>query len=114
MTTDTRTPDLRSDTTAKKDIQKLQRAIVDGLEDVKAQDIQVFNTEHLSALFERVIDGDRVELVDFGTGDDPYKSMWMEELRVRYRLECLRPVPGNWVRLIKAKLRQLASRSRSG
>ncbi|MFT4267796.1 MAG: ribosome silencing factor [Xenophilus sp.] len=40
---------------AKKDIQKLQRAIVDGLEDVKAQDIQVFNTEHLSPLFERVI-----------------------------------------------------------
>lgn len=39
----------------KKDIQKLQRAIVDGLEDVKAQDIQVFNTEHLSPLFERVI-----------------------------------------------------------
>jgi ribosome-associated protein len=40
---------------AKKDTQRLQRAIVDGLEDVKAQDIQVFNTEHLSPLFERVI-----------------------------------------------------------
>ena len=40
---------------ARKDTQKLQRAIVDGLEDVKAQDIQVFNTEHLSPLFERVI-----------------------------------------------------------
>ena len=39
----------------KKDIQKLQRAIVDGLEDVKAQDVVVFDTEHLSALFERVI-----------------------------------------------------------
>lgn len=37
------------------DIRKLQRAIVDGLEDVKAQDIVVFNTEHLSSLFERVI-----------------------------------------------------------
>lgn len=37
------------------DIRKLQRAIVDGLEDVKAQDIVVFNTEHLSPLFERVI-----------------------------------------------------------
>ena len=42
-------------TAAKKDTQKLQRAIVDGLEDVKAQDIVVFDTEHLSALFERVI-----------------------------------------------------------
>jgi ribosome-associated protein len=39
----------------KKDIQKLQRAIVDGLEDVKAQDIQVFDTEHITSLFELVI-----------------------------------------------------------
>ena len=45
----------KSDSAAKKDVTKLQRAIVDGLEDVKAQDIQVFNTEHLSPLFERVI-----------------------------------------------------------
>ena len=37
------------------DIRKLQRAIVDGLEDVKAQQIVIFNTEHLSPLFERVI-----------------------------------------------------------
>ncbi len=44
-----------SESVAKKDTQKLQRCIVDGLEDVKAQDIQVFNTEHLSPLFERVI-----------------------------------------------------------
>jgi hypothetical protein len=29
-----------SETAAKKDVQKLQRAIVDGLEDVKAQDIR--------------------------------------------------------------------------
>jgi ribosome-associated protein len=46
---------MTSETIAKKDIQKLQRAIVDGLEDVKAQDIVVFNTEKLSPLFERVI-----------------------------------------------------------
>jgi ribosome-associated protein len=39
----------------KKDTQRLQRAIVDGLEDVKGHDIAVFNTEHLSPLFERVI-----------------------------------------------------------
>jgi ribosome-associated protein len=37
------------------DIRKLQRAIVDGLEDVKAQGIQVYDTEHLSPLFERVV-----------------------------------------------------------
>ena len=50
MTTPTRT-----EASAKKDVTKLQRAIIDGLEDVKAQDIQVFDTEHLSPLFERVI-----------------------------------------------------------
>ncbi|MFN5166449.1 MAG: ribosome silencing factor [Pseudomonadota bacterium] len=37
------------------DIRKLQRAIVDGLEDVKAQNIVVFDTEAMSPLFERVI-----------------------------------------------------------
>ncbi len=46
---------MTQDTAAKKDIQRLQRAIIDGLEDVKGQDIVVFNTEHLSPLFERVI-----------------------------------------------------------
>jgi ribosome-associated protein len=46
---------MTTEAAAKKDIQKLQRAIIDGLEDVKAQDIQVFDTEHLSPLFERVI-----------------------------------------------------------
>ncbi|MEN5182056.1 ribosome silencing factor [Comamonas odontotermitis] len=45
----------KSESSAKKSVQLLQRAVVDGLEDVKAQDIQVFNTEHLSPLFERVI-----------------------------------------------------------
>ena len=53
---------------AKKDISKLQRAIVDGLEDVKAQDIQVFDTEHLSALFERVV-------VASGTSNRQTKSL---------------------------------------
>lgn len=37
------------------DLRKLQRVIVDALEDVKAQDIKVFNTAHLSDMFERVV-----------------------------------------------------------
>jgi ribosome-associated protein len=44
-----------TETAAKKDVQKLQRTVVDALEDVKAQDLVVFDTEHLSSLFERVI-----------------------------------------------------------
>lgn len=37
------------------DVKKLQRTIVDALEDVKAQDIQVFNTAEMTSLFDRVI-----------------------------------------------------------
>jgi ribosome-associated protein len=37
------------------DIRKQQRAVVDALEDVKAQDIQVYNTEALTSLFDRVV-----------------------------------------------------------
>ena len=50
-----------------------------------------------AALFERVIETDGVELIDFGTGDDPYKQDWMEDVRPRYRLEALRPgSPRTW------------------
>ena len=37
------------------DIRKLQRTIIDALEDVKAQDIRVYNTSKLSELFDRVV-----------------------------------------------------------
>ena len=37
------------------DIRKLQRVIVDALEDVKAQDIKVYNTSAQSDLFDRVV-----------------------------------------------------------
>ena len=39
----------------KRNVNALQKAIVTGLENVKAQDIQVFDTEHITSLFERVI-----------------------------------------------------------
>lgn len=37
------------------DIRKLQRLVVDALEDVKGQDILVFNTTELTSLFDRVV-----------------------------------------------------------
>ena len=37
------------------DLQKLQRVVVDALEDVKAHDIKVYNTIGLSDMFDRVI-----------------------------------------------------------
>lgn len=36
------------------DIKKLQSLVVDALEDVKAQDIRVFDTVHLTSLFDRI------------------------------------------------------------
>ncbi len=36
-------------------IQKLQRLVIDALEDVKAQDIKVFNTTEITTMFDRVV-----------------------------------------------------------
>jgi hypothetical protein len=59
-----------------------------------------------AALLRHVIDVDRVELVDFGTGDDGYKRDWMDQARPRYRLQCWRRSdPRNWPAIAKASLR---------
>lgn len=36
------------------DIKKLQTLVIDALEDIKAQDIKVFDTTHLTSLFDRI------------------------------------------------------------
>ena len=66
-----------------------------------------------AALFRHVIDTDKVDLVDYGTGDDAYKKDWMEEVRPRYRLDMFRPnSPKNWVMLAKTGLQRLAGHSK--
>ena len=68
-----------------------------------------------AALFEHVIDRDGVELVDFGTGNDPYKRDWMEIDRPRYRLDCLDPrAPAAWPALAKRLARRVAHRNPRG
>jgi hypothetical protein len=68
-----------------------------------------------AALMERVIDGDGVTQVDFGTGDDPYKRDWMDGERTRYRLQCWRKDdPRNWPAIARRKLRALVSRQPRG
>jgi ribosome-associated protein len=37
------------------DIKKLQSLVIDALEDVKAQDIRLFDTMHLTSLFDRIV-----------------------------------------------------------
>lgn len=66
------------------------------------------------ALFAQAIDVDRVDLIDFGTGNDAYKQDWMEDVRPRYQLEALRlSAPQTWLYLTRrllGRVRRLAPR----
>ena len=66
-----------------------------------------------AALFEYVIDKDKVELIDFGTGNDAYKADWMEQVRPRFRIDCLDPKQAKaWPALAKRLVRRLAPSAR--
>jgi hypothetical protein len=43
------------------------------------------------AMFRHVIEKDRVRLIDYGLGDEPYKAAWMDERRVLSRLFAYNP-----------------------
>ncbi len=65
-----------------------------------------------AALFEHVIDVDRVELVDFGTGDQSYKADWMNAVRPRYRIDCIdMSSPRGWANLARLTLGRLRAPS---
>ena len=67
-----------------------------------------------AALFEAVIDGDRVSHVDFGTGDDPYKRDWMEQQRPRWRMVAMDPRrPSQWGAIARVLAKGLLTRLRS-
>jgi CelD/BcsL family acetyltransferase involved in cellulose biosynthesis len=60
-----------------------------------------------AALFETVIDHDRVSHIDFGTGDDPYKRDWMDQQRPRWRLVAMDPRrPGQWPAILRAVVKR--------
>ncbi len=64
-----------------------------------------------AAMFREALDTDKVELIDYGIGDDAYKRDWMEEVRLRYRLDMFRPgSPRNWIALAKSGLARLAGK----
>jgi hypothetical protein len=68
-----------------------------------------------AALMHHVIARDDVAMVDFGTGDDPYKRDWMEAQRPRYRLDMFRwQAPRNWPALAKIAARSLAASAKRG
>jgi hypothetical protein len=61
-----------------------------------------------AALFQHVIDIDRVDEIDFGTGSDGYKRDWMEAVRPRYRIDLFWPNHvANWPLIARSHLRQM-------
>lgn len=61
-----------------------------------------------AALFQHVIDIDKVNEIDFGTGADGYKRDWMEDMRLRYRIDLFWPNHiANWPLIARAQLRQM-------
>ena len=69
---------MTTDSTAKRNTQRLQRAIVDGLEEVKAQDIKVFNTTELTSLFDQL----RQEVQKSGVTWESYLANLRKEVRM--------------------------------
>lgn len=64
-----------------------------------------------AALFQRAIDHDGVEWIDYGTGNDGYKRDWMERKRTLYNLRAGDPrQPAAWKMLARMVARNLASR----
>ena len=62
-----------------------------------------------SFLMEYVIDTDKVDEIDFLTGNDAYKQDWMSERRERFALSCVRNVKptGNLQQFVKTLRRML-------
>lgn len=61
-----------------------------------------------AAMFARAIDTDRASIIDFGTGDEPYKRDWMETVRPRYTLDCIdASQPRAWIEMARRTARRL-------
>ena len=66
------------------------------------------------AMFRAALDEDRVERIDYGTGDDAYKRDWMDERRILWRLEAFNPMsPAGLAGAARAGLSALVRRARS-
>lgn len=75
-----------------------------------------------AAMFRRALDTDRVRSIDYGTGDDAYKTDWMAERRVLWRLSAFNPktlrgligTAGEWLSGVRTRASALVARRRSG
>lgn len=65
-----------------------------------------------AALFQHVIDIDKVAEIDFGTGSDLYKREWMEDMRPRFRIDLLWPNHiANWPMIARHHLRLMRGKA---
>ncbi|MGE5721784.1 MAG: GNAT family N-acetyltransferase [Sphingomonadales bacterium] len=66
------------------------------------------------AMFRRVLDADRVDRIDFGTGDDAYKADWMDRSSPLNRLQAFNPSTFQGLAgALRAKASKLVRRVRS-
>jgi CelD/BcsL family acetyltransferase involved in cellulose biosynthesis len=66
------------------------------------------------AMFRHVLDRDRVSMIDYGLGDEPYKADWMGERRTLWRLTAHDPRRlAGLAGVLRAKASNLARRLRS-
>lgn len=73
-------------------------ALIHKLSHDRAHDAGSPGTLLSHAMFERAIDGDRVDMIDYGTGDNGYKTDWMEERIPLYRIDAFNPrAPSSWL-----------------
>ena len=67
-----------------------------------------------AAMFRRALDEDRVRMVDYGNGDEPYKADWMAERRILWRLSAFNPRTVRGLSgAVRAAAASLAARRRS-
>lgn len=73
-------------------------ALIHKLSHDSAQDGGSPGTLLSHAMFESAIDQDRVDLIDYGTGDNGYKTDWMERRIPLIRIDAFNPRrPSNWL-----------------
>ena len=66
------------------------------------------------AMFRAAIDDDRVERIDYGLGDEPYKAEWMDERHMLWRIEAFDPrTPAGLAGAVRAAASSLVRRLRS-
>ncbi len=60
------------------------------------------------AMFAHAIDVDRVATIDYGTGDNGYKTDWTDRRHTLYRLDCYNPrYPSTWAPAARAAISAL-------